>query len=234
MFLVYSRVSTQEQADPNGSSLVEQNRKGKAIAQLRNATMFDIATYEDAGVSGSIILNDRPKGGLMLRDAQQGDTIISSKMDRLFRSAIDALQTAEDLKKRGVDLILIDMGVEPVTGNGVGKMFFGVLALLAEFERERILERTADGRKAKRQKSGHCGGPPPFGYDVKGSGKEAALVPNETEQEALKQIRTIWHSHTPAAACKAVNAAGLRCRAGTEWQVGQLKRVAERAIANGR
>lgn len=228
MFLIYSRVSTVEQADPNGSSLVEQNRKGKAIAHLRNAQTFDIATYEDAGVSGSIALENRPNGAQMLKDAQKGDCIISTKMDRLFRSAIDALQTAEDLKERGIDLILIDMGVEPVTSNGVGKMFFGVLALLAEFERERILERTADGRKAKLKKSGHCGGPPPFGFSVKGKGKEAMLVPNEAEQEMLVDIRRIWHEHTPASACREVNARGYRCRSGAEWHIGQLQRVAER------
>lgn len=228
MFLIYSRCSTMEQADPNGSTLVEQNRKGKAVAQLRNAETFDIATYQDAGVSGSILLADRPAGARMLADAQPGDTIISAKMDRLFRSAIDALQTAEDLKERGIHLILIDMGVEPVTGNGAAKMFFGMLALLAEFERERILERTADGRKAKLKKNGHCGGPPPFGFSVKGTGKEAMLVPNDGEQEMLRDIRRIWHQHTPASACRLINEKGYRCRAGTEWRIGQLQRVAER------
>lgn len=228
MFLIYARCSTMEQADPNGSTLVEQNRKGKAIAQLRNAQTFDIATYEDAGISGSILLDERPAGGRMLEDAQKGDCIIAAKMDRLFRSAIDALQTAEDLKQRGIDLILIDMGVEPVTSNGVGKMFFGVLALLAEFERERILERTADGRKAKLKKNGHCGGPPPFGFDVVGAGKEAMLVENEVEQDMLLDIRRIWHEHTPASACRLINEKGHRCRAGTEWRIGQLQRVAER------
>lgn len=231
MFLCYSRVSTIEQADPNGSSLVEQNRKGKAVARLRNAETFDIATYEDAGVSGSALLTDRPAGARMMKDAQKGDCIIAAKMDRLFRSAIDALQTAEDLKQRGIDLILIDMGIEPVTGNGAGKLFFGILAMLAEFERERILERTADGRKAKLKKSGHCGGPPPYGFDVVGKGKEAMLVRNEDEQTALLEIRKVWHSHTPAAACRAINEAGYRCRSGAEWHIGQLQRVAERQHA---
>lgn len=228
MFLCYARVSSVEQNDPNASSMPEQRRKTKAVAQLRAADTFDIAVYEDGAVSGSIPLSERPSGGRMLADAQKGDVILASKMDRLFRSAIDALQTAEDLKERGIDLILIDMGVEPVTSNGVGKMFFGVLALLAEFERERILERTADGRKAKLKKSGHCGGPPPFGYSVKGKGKEAMLVPDEKEQEMLVDIRRIWHEHTPASACRVVNAKGYRCRSGAEWHIGQLQRVAER------
>lgn len=228
MFLIYARCSTMEQADPNGSTLVEQNRKGKAVAQLRNAETFDIAAYQDAGVSGSILLDERPAGKRMMADAQKGDCIIAAKMDRLFRSAIDALQTAEDLKQRGIHLILIDMGVEPVTGNGAAKMFFGMLALLAEFERERILERTADGRKAKLKKNGHCGGPPPFGFSVQGSGKEAMLVENEAEQIMLRDIRRIWHEHTPASACREVNARGYRCRSGAEWHIGQLQRVAER------
>jgi hypothetical protein len=63
----------------------------------------------------------------------------------------DALATAEQLKARKMDLIVADMGSEPVTQNGVSRMFFGMLALVAEFERDRIKERSAEGRIAKRR-----------------------------------------------------------------------------------
>ncbi len=163
-----------------------------------------------------------------MRDANRGDTIIAAKMDRLFRSAIDALSTAQILEVRGVHLILIDIGVEPVTGNGTGKLFFGMLALMAEFERDRILERMQEGRVAKCAKSGFAGGSPPYGFKVEGVGKAARLIPHDDEQKIVADMREIWHTHTPAAACRAINSKGYRDRAGSEFRIGQLNRIMQR------
>lgn len=230
MFLCYARVSTVDQADPNASSLPDQLNKGKAVATLRGAGPYDFTTYSDDGVSGSIPLYERPEGKRMLADAVKGDCIIASKMDRLFRSALDAFRTAEQLKERGVDLILADLSTEPITGKGTGKLFFGMLAVFAEFERERINDRTAEGRKAKASRQGHLGGPPPFGFEVVGVGREARLQPSAAEQDALSTIRKLWHEHTPASAAREAERLGLRCRAGTPFQIVQLKRIAEREV----
>ncbi len=120
-----------------------------------------------------------------------------------------------------------------MTGKGVGKLFFGLLAVLAEFERERIAERTTDGRRAKAARSGHLGGPPPFGFEVVGQGREAKVQPCPTEQPALEAIKKYWHQNTPASACRAVNDMGFRSRAGTPFQISQLKRIAEREVRVG-
>ena len=230
MFLIYSRVSTLDQANEQASSIPDQITKGKALATLRGAGPYDVAVFTDEGVSGSIPLHERPSGSKMLADAQKGDTILALKMDRLFRSALDAFTIAEQLKAKGVDLILADLSTEPVTGKGVGKLFFGLLAVLAEFERERIAERTTDGRRAKAARSGHLGGPPPFGFEVIGAGREAKVQPCPTEQPALEAIKKYWHQNTPASACRAVNDMGFRSRAGTPFQISQLKRIAEREV----
>jgi DNA invertase Pin-like site-specific DNA recombinase len=68
------------------------------------------------------------------------------------------------LKARKADLIVADMGSEPVTQNRVSRMFFGMLALVAEFERDRIKERSAEGRVAKRRIGGHIGGSVPLRF----------------------------------------------------------------------
>ena len=114
-----------------------------------------------------------------------------AKLDRAFRNAADALAVADQWKRQGVDLIVADMGTEPVTHNGVSRMFFGMLALVAEFERERIKERIADGRKAKRATGGHIGGYAPFGFRKVGEGKAARLEPHPEQQEALATIRQL-------------------------------------------
>lgn len=143
----------------------------------------------EAGISGSKPLAERPVGGPLLADLQKGDTLIVAKLDRAFRNAADALVTAEALKARKVDLIIADMGSKPVTQNGVSRMFFGMLALVAEFERDRMRERVADGRSAKRQAGGHLGGSAPFGYRKMGAGRAARLEPDPDQQAALATIR---------------------------------------------
>jgi DNA invertase Pin-like site-specific DNA recombinase len=114
-----------------------------------------------------------------------------AKLDRAFRNAADALATAEQLKAEKIDLVVADMGSEPVTQNGVSRMFFGMLALVAEFERERIRERLADGRGAKRAAGGHIGGQTPCGFSKVGVGRAARLEPDPVHQAAIATIRTL-------------------------------------------
>jgi DNA invertase Pin-like site-specific DNA recombinase len=160
-----------------------------AAAELAGLTLDEL--IEEPGVSGSKPLGDRPEGGPLLARLGKGDVLIVAKLDRAFRNAADALATAERLKARKVDLIVADMGSEPVTQNGVSRMFFGMLALVAEFERERIRERSAEGRAAKRQGGGHIGGSAPFGYRKIGAGRAARLEPDPVQQAALAEMQKL-------------------------------------------
>jgi DNA invertase Pin-like site-specific DNA recombinase len=230
MILSYARVSTVEQAADGTTSIAEQIRKNKAIADLRGASSFDCTSYVDEGVSGSIPLSERPKGKAMLADAAKGDIIVASKMDRLFRSASDALNTAESLKARGVDLILVDMGTNPVTENGTAKMFFGMLALVAEFERGRIAERMEDGRRGKRQRSGHLGGVAPYGYRVVGEKRESRLEPVPEEQPILQEVLDLSKQKLSSwTIMKQINEKGYKNREGKPFECYQVKRIIDRA-----
>ena len=91
MIFTYARVSSIEQAAEGNASIPEQLRKGKALASMRGVPGKDVITFIDKGISGSVPLAFRPQGKEMLEAAQTGDVICASKMDRLFRSAIDAL-----------------------------------------------------------------------------------------------------------------------------------------------
>jgi len=90
--------------------------------------------------------------------------IVASKLDRMFRSARDALNQAEDLHKQGVDIVLMDVSTDPVMSSACGKLFFSMLASFAEFERMRIRERIAEGKTGKRACGGHAGGEAPCGW----------------------------------------------------------------------
>jgi len=232
MILSYARVSTVEQAADGTTSIAEQVRKGKAIADLRGASSYDFVTYTDEGISGTIPLNRRPAGKEMLEAAKQGDVIVASKMDRLFRSASDALNTAEALKERGVDLVLVDMGTNPVTENGTAKMFFGMLALVAEFERGRIAERMSDGREGKRRRNGHLGGVAPYGYRVVGSKRDSKLVPIPAEQPVVDEVLELSKNKMSSwKIMKQLNDKGYKNRLGQPFECFQIKRIIERAQA---
>src|SRR4051794_857856 len=185
----YTRVSTTEQAADDRSSLDTQRRKIMAAAEPAGLTLDEL--IEEPGVSGGKPLADRPEGGPLLARLGKGDVLIVAKLDRAFRNAADALATAEQLKARKVDLIVADMGSQPVTQNGVARMFFGMLALVAEFERDRIKERSAEGRTAKRRDGGHIGGSAPFGYRKIGTGRAARLEPDPAQQAALADMQAL-------------------------------------------
>lgn len=182
---VYTRVSSAEQIA--GTSLGNQAERGAAAASLRNDG--EPVIVSDPGVSGSVPLADRPAGGPMFRQLKAGDTLIAVKMDRLFRNTLDALDVADELTRRGVFLILLDLSFDPVNmGDGMGKFIFTVMASIAEMERGRIAERTATGRNAKRAAGGAVS-PAPFGYRKEGVGR-AAMLYEEPEQQAA--ITTIY------------------------------------------
>lgn len=181
----YCRVSTLDQED--NQSLPEQERKVRAIADYHGVVMDQLVS--EPGVSGSVPFARRQAGGELFGKLRAGDTLIVSKLDRAFRDAEDALATSRVLREKGVKLIVADIGVDPVTDNGIGKLFFTILAAMAEFERFRIRERTDEGRKAKRAQGGHVGGVVPFGYRKEGTGKAAKLIEVEAEQLAIQHIR---------------------------------------------
>jgi len=183
MMHLYSRVSTLEQARPDRVSLTEQIARCRAVASMRGvSSKYDTKEYRDEGVSGSIPLYKRPAGKYMLERAGKGDTICASKLDRVFRSGMDALNTIERLKKKGIGLIICDMGIDPVADSPASNFFFGMLSLVAQFERERIHERITEGKIAKKAKGGAIGGRTPFGFKKIGQGREAILVPDERER----------------------------------------------------
>ena len=103
----YCRVSTARQANV-GESLDVQRRQIKGYADMHGLALDEIV-IED-GVSGSVPVAERACAGPLFTKLTKGDVVIAPKLDRLFRSALDALKVVEDLKKLGVALHLLDLG----------------------------------------------------------------------------------------------------------------------------
>jgi len=180
----YARVSTERQAD-EGVSLDEQIRRieGRALEQG-----WQLAeTFIERGISGSVPLGDRPEGARLVAVLQAGDVVIAAKLDRMFRSAWDALNVIRDFQHRRISLWLLDLGGD-VSGEGIAKLVLTILAAIAEFERERIGERIRDAKRHQRRTGQYLGGDRPFGWRI---GKDGALIEDEAEQSALTEMRDL-------------------------------------------
>src|SRR5215471_18792907 len=144
----YVRVSTDRQAD-DGESLGTQQRIIEGYAMMNALTLNSI--FVERGISGSKPLGDRPEGAQLLAALNAGDAVITAKLDRMFRSALNALDVLGRLKERGVALHIIDLGGD-VTGNGISKLVFTILSAVAEAERDRIRERIRDVKADQRKR----------------------------------------------------------------------------------
>jgi putative DNA-invertase from lambdoid prophage Rac len=177
----YARVSTARQAS-EGESLEVQQRQIEGYALMHGLTLAGVLVEE--GVSGSVPVEERPVGGPLFAKLQRGDIVIAAKLDRLFRSALDALKVVESLKTRGVKLHLLDLGGD-IAGNGLSKLFLTIAAAFAEAERDRIRERIGQVKADQKARGRYLGGKLPFGFRRSESGD---LVPHEAEQETIREI----------------------------------------------
>ena len=101
----------------------------------------------------------RPELDKALHSANRaGDQLVVTKLDRLGRSLEHLIELSNELQHRGVDLVVLDQGID--TSTAVGRMFFQILGSIAEFEHALMSERTMDGLAAARAR-GRVGGPKP-------------------------------------------------------------------------
>jgi DNA invertase Pin-like site-specific DNA recombinase len=94
----------------------------------------------------------------LLAANRSGDQLVITKLDRLGRSLEHLLVLSKLLQDRGVDLVVLDQGID--TSTAVGRMFFQILGAIAEFEHALMSERTMDGLAAARAR-GRTGGQKP-------------------------------------------------------------------------
>jgi DNA invertase Pin-like site-specific DNA recombinase len=142
----YIKVSTSEQAD-SGAGLEAQRAAINSGAERRGWELVHV--FEDAGASGKS-MNGR--GGLQRAleavEAGTAEGLVVAKLDRLSRSLLDFAALMERARKRGWNLIALDLGVDTSTPSG--EMMASVLATFTQFERRLIGQRTKDALAVKR------------------------------------------------------------------------------------
>ena len=105
----------------------------------------------------SAVAKERPIFDQLLSDLRRGETLVVVDLDRAFRSAIDALLTAQNLRERGIAFDMLTFPID--VHSDMGEVFYGILALFAQFERRIIRRRTKEGLEAARRRGVRLGRP---------------------------------------------------------------------------
>ena len=213
----YIRVSTQGQVN-DGVSLDAQQSKIRSWAELNEYE--GVTIFTDAGISGSQVDN---RDGLKtaLDSIKKGDAFVVYSLSRLTRSTKDTLEITEMLDKKGADLVSITEKID--TSSAAGKMLFRMVAVLNEFERDQIVERTKAALKYKQQNGERTGGIR-YGYRVGEDGK--TLIENPEEQQVINAARDLYRqSMSLQGIARELTERGFRSRTGNEFCATQVKRM---------
>jgi DNA invertase Pin-like site-specific DNA recombinase len=180
--IIYLRVSTTGQAE-EGVSLDAQESKARAWCELNDYEVK--AVFTDAGISGKSTAN---REGLQnaLDSVSKDNALVVYSLSRLARSTKDTIEISERLNKKGVDLVSLSEKIDTTTA--AGKMVFRMLAVLSEFERDQVSERTSAAMQHKKSK-GERVGQIPYGFSLHSNGVD--LVVNETEQAIIELIKNL-------------------------------------------
>lgn len=129
----YCRVSTGDQTTEN------------QVREIEAASFsVDRKRIVSETVSGSVAAMQRPQFARLVDRLEDGDVLLVTKLDRLGRNAMDVRATVEQLDEIGVKVHCLALGGADLT-SAAGKMTMGVIAAVAEFERDLLIERTQAG-----------------------------------------------------------------------------------------
>lgn len=146
----------------------QREERGTCIGYTRVSTVSQTIDQQNAALTAAGVTrtfsdvmsgahDDRPGLATLMEYVREGDTVVVWKLDRLGRNTLHILETVKALTDRGVTLISTTDGIDSSTA--AGRMVIGVLASMAEFERELVRERTALKRQASRANGTRFGRP---------------------------------------------------------------------------
>jgi DNA invertase Pin-like site-specific DNA recombinase len=141
MILGYARVSTRDQSLDSQKDALSSAGAERVFADTITGTT-----------------RSRPELDRMMKELREGDVVVVTKYDRLARSLRDLLEIVDFIQTRGAGFRSLAEDID--TTSPAGRLVFHVFASIAQFERERIVERTKEGLEAAR-KRGRIGGRPP-------------------------------------------------------------------------
>lgn len=137
----YARVSstTRYAGGEDGNSLEAQERK-----------LFDAGCVEIVSEAYTGTKMERPKFTKLIERLKAGDTLVVCKLDRFARTATDGVNLIKELLARGISVHVMNMGL--VEDTPTGRLTLTIMMAFAEYERDMIVERLADGKAEAKRK----------------------------------------------------------------------------------
>lgn len=205
----YIRVSTEQQAN-EGVSLEAQ--KAKIAAWCVNNGYELVNVFVDAGISGKS-MDKRPGLQDAMKSLKKGMALVSYSLSRLARSTKDALSIGETVAKRKADMVSLSEQIDTTTA--AGKMMFQMLAVLAEFERNLIAERTTNALQHKKATGQKYTNKTPYGFEA----IEGRLVQVQAEATIVAEIQAARAGgNTLQSIADNLNERGIPTKTGKTWQ----------------
>lgn len=214
--IAYIRVSTVKQLE-EGDSPSMQRAKIEAWCSANGYKLG--AVFSDEGITG-LKIKKRPGVQAALEATGKGMALVAYSFSRIARSTRDMISIAELLEKKGADLVSLTERIDTTTA--AGKMTFRVLAVLAEFERDIISERTKavlSHKKGKHESYSSA----PLGFTVSPGGK---LIENAKELATVKRIQKMKRGgHSLHAIAERLNRKGVRGKKGGRFYASTVRHI---------
>lgn len=222
---IWIRVSTQEQA--NGDSPEHHLARAKDYASARGWTVKEV--YDLAGQSGKAVMQ-HPEAVRMMKDIERGNItgLVFSKLARLSRNLREVQDFGDFFKKYNADLISLSESIDTSTAGG--RMFFHLLGVFGQWEREETAERVAASVLTRAKMGKPINGRAPYGYKW----VEQKLVVHPDEAPIRRKAYELYLQHRrKGTVAKHLNNAGYRTREGQQWRDIQVTRILIDTSARG-